>query len=232
MNQNNNFDDIPREFIETMSRRLSNVGAILIGAAIIGICFAIARMDNEGIKVAIIAGAGIVGVAGIFLMIIAYVGASETRNKHNFFLYNKKKKQDMAIGELTVSEIRNRLTSFMASYKHRGKLYIGDLFDERQMIPEHFKILFCYELLCEIGDEKGADPEVFLSFGHECGEIFYRYLSKNGDHELGLKIKTYILEFGEGKENVDEFKGFILSKKQYLEEKMLNYTVDNIQKFG
>ena len=232
MNQNNNFDDIPKDFIETMSRRLSNVGAILIGAAIIGICFAIARMDNEGIKVAIIAGAGIVGVAGIFLMIIAYVGASEVRNKHNFFLYNKKKKQDMAIGELTVSEIRNRLTALMASYKHRGKLYIGDLFDERQRIPEPYKTLFCYEILCEIGDERGADPAVFLSFGHECGEIFYRYLAQNGDHEIGLKIKTYILEFGEGKENAEEFKGFILSKKQYLEEKMLNYTVNNIQKFG
>ena len=232
MNQNNNFDDIPKEFIETMSRRLSNVGAILIGAAIIGICFAIARMDNEGIKVAIIAGAGIVGVAGIFLMIIAYVGASEVRNKHNFFLYNKKKKQDMAIGELTVSEIRSRLTALMASYKHRGKLYIGDLFDERQRIPEPYKTLFCYEILCEIGDERGADPAVFLSFGHECGEIFYRYLAQNGDHEIGLKIKTYILEFGEGKENAEEFKGFILSKKQYLEEKMLNYTVNNIQKFG
>lgn len=232
MNQNNNFDDIPKEFIETMSRRLSNIGAILIGAAVIGVCFAIARMENEVVKVAIIALSGLVGVLGIFLMIVAYVGSSEIRNKHNFFLYNKKKKQDMAIGELTISEIRNRLTAFMSSFKHRGKLYVGDLFDERQRIPEPFKILFCYELLCEIGDNKGADPEVFLSFGHECGEIFYRYLSKNGDHELGLKIKTYILEFGEGKENVDEFKGFILSKKQYLEEKMLNYTVENIKKFG
>ena len=222
MNQNNNFDDIPKEFIETMSRRLSNVGAILIAAAIIG----------EGIKIAIIAFSCIVGIAGLFLMIIANVGASEAKNRHNFFLYNRKKKADMAIGELTVPEIRNRLAAFMASFKHRGKLYVGDLFDERQRIPEPFKILFCYELLCEMGDENGADPATFLSFGNECGEIFYRYLAENGDHELGLKIKTYILEFGEGKENVDEFKGFILSKKQYLEEKMLQFTVENIQKFG
>ena len=142
MNQNNNFDDIPKEFIETMSRRLSNVGAILIGAAIIGICFAIARMDNEVIKIAIILFSCLVGALGIFLIIIACVGASEIRPKHNFFLYNKKKKQDMAIGELTISEIRNRLTAFMSSFKHRGKLYVGDLFDERQRIPEHFKKLF------------------------------------------------------------------------------------------
>ena len=204
----------------------------MIGAAIIGVCFAIAKMDNEVAKVAIIVFSGVVALIGVFLMIIAFVGANELRDKHNFVLYNKKKKQDIAIGELTISEIRSRLTAFMSSFKHRGKLYVGDLFDDRQRIPEPFKVLFCYELLCEIGDDKGADPEVFLSFGHECGEIFYNYLAKNGDHELGLKIKTYILEFGEGKKNVDEFKGFILSKKQYLEEKMLNYTVENIKKFG
>ena len=232
MNQNNNFDDIPKDFLETISRRISNFGAILIAAAIIGVCFAIAKIDQEVAKIAVIVFSSLVGVVGVFLMIIAAVGASESEPRHNFFLYNKKKKQDMAINELTVSLIREKLAAFMASFKHRGKLYIGDLFDERQRIPEPVKILFCYELLCEIGDDKGADPAIFLSFGHECGEIFYKYLAENGDHELGLKIKTYILEFGEGKENVQEFKGYILSKKQYLEAKMLQFTVNNIQKFG
>lgn len=232
MNQNNNFDDIPKDFLETMSRRISNFGAILIAAAVIGVCFAIAKIDHEVVKVAVIAFSCLVGAVGVFLMIIAAVGASESRPRHNFFLYNKKKKQDMAVSELTVPHIREKLTAFMASFKHRGKLYVGDLFDERQQIPDHFKTLFCYELLCELGDKNGADPEVFLSFGQECAEIFYKYLSHNGDYELGLKIKTYILDFSDGKKNVDEFKSFIVGKKQYLEERMLNYTVNNIKKFG
>mgnify|MGYP003290624575 CR=1 FL=1 len=232
MNQNNNFDDIPRDFLETMSRRISNFGAILIAAAIIGVCFAIAKIDHEVTKIAVIVFSCIVGVVGVFLMIVAAVGASESGPRHNFFLYNKKKKQDMAINELTVSLVREKLTMFMASFKHRGKLYIGDLFDERQRIPEPFKTLFCYELLCELSDENGADPELFLSFGQECGEIFYKYLSQNGDYDLGLKIKTYILDFSNGEKNVDEFKSFIVAKKRYLEEKMLEYTVKNIKKFG
>ena len=234
MNQRNDFEEFPREEVEAFARKISNFGAILIAVAIIGVCFAIAKIDDMTIKIIVAAISGIIGIVGAFIMIIVAIGlkGEGAAQKNNFFLYNKKKKQDMPLSELTVPEIRERLTAFMASFKHRGKLYIGDLFDERQRIPEHFKILFCYELLCEIGDERGADPEIFLSFGHECGEIFYRYLSKNGDHELGLKVKTFILDFGEGKENVAEFKSFILSKKQYLEEKMLDYTLNNIKKFG
>ena len=232
MNQNNNLDDIPKEFLETMSRRISNFGAILIGAAIIGVCFAIAKLDGETSRLLTIIISGAVGAVGIFLMIVAAVGASETREKHNFFLYNRKRKQEMAISELTVSEIRKRLTEFMAAFKYRGKLYIGDLFDERQRIPEHFKTLICYEVLCQIADKSFAESENFLSFGKECADVFYTYLSQNGDYEIALKIKTYILDFSEGRATAEEFRGYIASKKQHFEEKMLDFTVKNIKKFG
>ena len=232
MNQPQNFEDMPKEFLEKMTRRLSNFGAVMIGAAIIGVCFAIAKLDGETERLLTIVISCIVGAAGIFLMIVAGVGLSEMREKHNFFLYNKKSKSEMAISELTVSEIRNRLTAFMSAFKYRGKLYIGDLFDERQRIPDHFKTLICYEILCQIGDKSGADSENFLSFGNECAEVFYKYLSQNGDWEIALRIKTYILEFAEGKTSAEEFRGYIASQKQHLEEKMLDFTVKNIKKFG
>ena len=144
---------------------------------------------------------------------------------------DKKKKQDIAISELKISEIRGRLTDFMAAFKFRGKLYIGDLFDERNRIPEHFKILFCYELLCEISENR-ADAEIFLSFGKECADIFSEYLTKNGDGELAMKIRAYILDFSDGNKKIEEFRDLIVSQKESLEEKMLSYTVKNIEKFG
>ena len=228
----NNLDDIPKEALEIMARRLSNFGAILIGAAIIGICFAIAKLEGEIPRTAVIVISCLVGLVGIFLMAVAAVGAKNELPKHNFFLYDKKKKQDISPSELTVSLIRERLYIFMSSFKHRGKLYIGDLFDERMRIPEHFKTLFCYEILCEIGEDRGTDPKIFLSFGLECADVFYGYLSHNGDHELALRLKTFILEFSEGKENSREFVSFLSSKKEYMEEKMLDFTVKNIKKFG
>lgn len=229
---NNNLDDIPKDALETIARRISNFGAILIAAAIIGVCFAIAKLDDEVMRVAVIIISALVGIVGIFLMIVATVGSKNENPKHNFFLYDKKKKQDIALSELTVPLIRERLYNFMSSFKHRGKLYIGDLFDARMRIPEHFKTLFCYEILCEIGEAQGTDPKLFLSFGHECADVFYRYLAFNGDHELALRLKTFIIEFSEGKENSEEFASFLSSKKEYMEEKMLDFTVKNIKKFG
>lgn len=232
MNQNNNLEEIPREELEKISRRISNVGAVLIAVAIIGVCFAIAKVDDLTIKIIVAVVACCIGAIGAFLMIIAAVGSREAGREDNFFLYNKKTKTNIDVSELTVSEVRGRLTSLMASYKHRGKLYIGDLFDERMRIPEHFKPLFCYELLCELSDENGADAEAFLSFGNECAEVFIKYLSQSGDYEIAAKVRGYILDFSNGKKNADEFREYISSKKTFLEERMLRYAVNNIKKFG
>ncbi len=232
INNNNNLNDIPKEAIETMARRLSNFGAILIGAAVIGVCFSIAKIEDEIFKLVGIALSGLVGAAGIFLMIVASVGAKNEFPKHNFFLYDKKGRKDIALSELTVSLVRERIALFMSSFKRRGKLYIGDLFDERMRIPEHFKTLFCYEILCQMGESTGADPKTFLSFGLECADTFYGYLAYNGDHELALKLKSFILDFSEGKENAEEFVSFLSSQKEYMEGKMLEFTVKNIKKFG
>ena len=232
MNQDNNLNEIPKEELEKIARRISNFGAILIAVAFVGVCFAIAKIDDLIIKIIVSAISAIIGVVGIFIMVLVAIGSREAGRQNNFFLYNKKKKENMDISELTVKEVRDRLVSYMDSYKHRGRLYIGDLFDERMQIPDQFKPLFCYELLCEIGDNNGADAETFLSFGQECADIFSKYLSQNGDYELASKVKGYILDFSSGKKNTEEFKSFISSQKASLEEKMLKYTVSNIKKFG
>lgn len=231
-NNNNNIDDIPQEAIEKMARRLSYVGAILIAVAVVGVCFSIAKIEIVSIKIVVAAIAVAVGLIGIFLMIVAGIGGKELPVENNFFLYDKKSKQSIEVSELTISLVREKMVSFMASFKHRGKLYIGDLFDDRSQIPDHFKPLFCYELLCEISDENGADAETFLSFGYECAEIFSKYLSQNGDYELAMNVKSYILDFSNGKQNVSEFKSYLSSKRSHIEERMLDYTKSNIKKFG
>ena len=232
MNQHNNFEDIPKEELEKVSRRVSNFGAILIAAAIIGFCFAIAKVDDLTFKIIIAVVAVIVGIVGAFIMIVVAVASKDFRSQNNFFLYNKKTKTNSDVSELTVAEVRGRITSLMASYKHRGKLYIGDLFDERMRIPEHFKPLFCYELLCELSDENSADAEAFLSFGNECAEVFTKYLSQSGDYELAMKIRGFILDFAGGKKNVEEFKEYVTSKRDFIESRMLQYATSNIKKFG
>ncbi len=230
MNQNDNFDNLTPEEKAAATDKIARFGAILLALGIILYCFALAKLEEGFARFATSLFACLLGGVGVFIIVVVILGSRADKSRRNFFLYDKKKKKDIEVSELKISEIRGRLTDFMAAFKFRGKLYIGDLFDDRNRIPEHFKILFCYELLCEIS-ENSADAEIFLSFGKECADIFSEYLTKNGDGELAMKIKAYILDFSDGDKKTEEFRELIVSQKESLEEKMLSYTVKNIEKF-
>ena len=212
--------------------KIIRFGAILIALAIIGACFAYTRLDSQLAKIALFAVSGVVGIFGAFIIFVIVVGSRLESRKTNIFLYDKKKKQDMPVSDLTLDEIRSRLVAFMGAFKYKGRIYVGDLFDEKysSAIPEAIKPLFCYELLCEVIEDR-AKPEVFLAFGFECAEIFSKYLAKTEDYEMALKVKGYILDFADGNENALEFKEYITAKKQAIEEKMFSYTIANIEKF-
>ena len=109
MNNKNNLDDIPQEALDKMATRLSYFGAVLIAAAVVGVCFAITRIDNTVIKIVVAAIAAVVGLIGIFIVLVANIGAREVpEEENNFFLYNKKRKQNIDLSELTVSLIREK----------------------------------------------------------------------------------------------------------------------------
>ena len=229
MNPNENSNK-PQKDTE-INDKIIRFGAILVAIAVIVGCFAYTKAEPLFFKIALFILSGILGLLGVFIIFVVAVGSKLETQKNNIFLYDKRKKQDMPLSDLTVGEIRDRLAAYMSAFRYRGKLYIGDLFDEKYThIPEALKPLFCYELLCQIGENR-ANAEIFLSFGFECAEIFSKYLSKNGDYELALKVKGFILDFSDGSKNAEEFQEFLVSQKEQLEEKMLSYTVENIEKF-
>lgn len=230
MNNDHNNQNTPS--IEEVGEKIIRFGAILVAAAIILFCFAYTKIESPLLQMLAFGLSTLLGCVGLFIIVIAALGIRAEKHKTNFFLYDKKKKKNIELGELTVAEIRRRTTEFMSTFKHRGKLYIGDLFDESRHIPEHFKPLFCYEVLCQIAEGSNAQAETFLSFGFECAEVFSKYLSQNADYELASKIKSYIAEYSDGEHKTESFCSYIAEQKQSIEEKMLNYTVTNIEKFG
>lgn len=218
--------------MDELGEKIIRFGAILVAAAIILFCFAYTKIESPLLQAVAFGFSGLLGCVGIFIIVVIAVGMRAEKHKTNFFLYDRKKKKNIELCDLTVTEIRARLAVFMSTFKYRGKLYIGDLFDEKRHIPEHFKPLFCYELLCQISEGSKAQAESFLSFGFECAEIFSKYLSQNADYELASKIKAFISEYSDGEQKTEDFCSYIAEQKQSIEEKMLNYTVTNIEKFG
>ncbi|MBQ8409734.1 MAG: hypothetical protein IJY39_12820 [Clostridia bacterium] len=230
MNPNDNNDRLPENVSAEINDKITRFGAILIAVAIILFCFSYTKITQSFLQIVLYVLSGLLAAIGLFIITVITLGARMEKHKTNFFLYNKKTKQTIPPAELTVQEARQRITEYMSAFKRRGKLYVGELFDI-PMIPEYFKPLFCYELLCQIAEEGEEKAELFLSYGAECSEIFAKYLMQTDDYELARLIRGYVHEFSEKREIKHSFAGYLHEHKAQLEEKMLRYIVDNIDKF-
>jgi hypothetical protein len=229
MDQNNNSPKKTPNRDEAASK-IIRFFSIILAVAIVSFCYALTRLENGFFRMIIFVLSAIFGLFSIFTIVVMILGSTIEENGRNFFLYDAKKKKEISPDELTLSSVRERLLRYMSSFKVHGRLYIGDLFDEKQHVPEHFKPLFCYELLHQIADDH-ADAELLLSFGLECAETFSKYLNQNKDYDLALDIKLFFIDFSTGKKKGEDFKRYVTAKKAHIEEKMMSYTKENIEKF-
>ena len=232
MNQNDNQRRRPDpQEIEVIHDRICRFAAILMAVGVVLGCYSYAKVDASVPKILLFVAAGFLLALGGFILLVVTVGSRQEKKPHtNFFLYDRRAKRNLEPDELTVDMIRDRVCRYMTSYMHRGKLYIGELFDEPS-IPDQFKTLFCYELLCQIAETGEEKAEIFLSYGYECSEIFEGYLSSCEDYELARQIKGFILDFPNHKEILSEFTQYLTAKKEHLEHSMLRSTMDNLHRF-
>ena len=233
MNQNNQNNQNNQENMEEKMRdatiKLIKTASVILGIAIITFCYGYTKTEGAAQAVTYILGAILCFIATT-LITVTLSARRAFKNKRNFFLYDKKKKADIAPAELTFDVVRSKICEFMSIFKHRGKLYIGDLFSNDDSVPEHFKPLFCYELLYELAIDDGLEAGVFLSFGSECAEVFAKYLRENEDYDLANKIYAFIVDFEAGNRRTAEFKQYMNTQAEHIKSKMLGYTISNIEK--
>ena len=212
--------------------KMIKIASVGIAGAIVLACYAYTKIEDVMVQTVLFGVSSIISVIAGLLIIGTVSLGREQKARRNFFLYDSRAKKDIGVKELTVSRVREKMREFMSIFKRRGKLYIGDLFDENPHIPEHFKPLFCYEILCQLASGEGhTDVSTFLSFGRECAEIFVKYLRENRDYELALSINSYICEYSPENNNSEKFAEYLKTQKEHIESKMLSYAVENIEKF-
>lgn len=230
MNNENQKNRLSERFDGMM--KTVKIASIGVAAAIIIACFAFTQVEDLIFCTVLYGAASLIGTVSMIFIFGSISLWRAEKNRRNFFLYDKKAKTDIPLSALSFEEVRRRLVDLMSIFKRRGKIYLGDLFIDTP-IPEQFKILFCYEILYEIALEDGSlPPEVFLSYGSECADIISDHLRRNGDYELANAVSGYVREYSEEKSNADSFMEYIRNKKKHIEEKMLGYAVDNIEKFN
>ena len=212
--------------------KIIKVASVMIAIAIVSACYGYTKADSDASRTVAYGIAWGLSIVGAFLIFTTLSAMRSLKNRRNFFLYDKKKKANISPAELTFDTVRKKICDFMSIFKHRGKLYVGDILSDSATVPEHFKPLFCYELLYELATDEGLDARIFLSFGNECADVFSKYLRMNEDYDLATNINLYISDISSGNGRVAEFKSYMSSQCDHIREKMLKYAVDNIEKFN
>lgn len=228
--------DNEKKEISAEMRREARIGIVKIASvgiaiAIVLACYSYTKVVDSLTRMTLYIVASLIAAVAMLFIMGAIALSRAEKNKKNFFLYDRKKKADIPLSDLTVKIVRDKLLDFMSIFRRRGKLYIADLFDENPNIPESFKPLFCYEILYELACDEGIDANAFLSFGGECADVFSKYLRENEDFELATKLRSFIMEHSKENNNTESFKEYIKTKKEHISEKMLAYALKNIEKF-
>ena len=215
----------------TPTERLVRGASIMIALAIVGICFAIARVEDTLTKIVIISvSCVLVGIAAILIASLAYLKYRQT-HKRNFFLYDTKKKKDINVSDVDFALVRVKVQDYMSMFKRGRMLYVGELFVDRPWNVPGIKPLLCYELLYELACEESVQScHTFLSYGEECRKIFSQQLMECRDFELSEKMSNFFTDFKTNK-SAEEFCEYIKSQKSHIERAMVEYTRANIDKF-
>ncbi len=216
----------------TPTERLVRIGSVMVALAIIGICFAIARVEDIIIKIAIIAFSGmLIFIGGLFIASVVYLKHHETHKK-NYILYDKKTKSDISLEQVNFELVRGKLLDYMSVFRRGKQLYVGELFIDTPWTIEGMKTLVCYELLYELATKKDiVGCKNFLGYGAECSGIFSKYLIENKDFDLSANVAKYFTEYAQNKDAAKEFCEYIDTQKVHIEKRVVEFVKANPEKF-
>lgn len=212
--------------------RLVRVASVMIALAIIGTCFAIARVEELIFKTVIFAISGLLlFLGGMFIASVAYLKYHET-HKRNYILYDKRKKADMPLEQVDFDLVRGKVLDYMAMFRRGKQLYVGELFMDTPWSIEGMKTLVCYELLYELATRTDIEGcKSFLGYGAECSTIFSKYLMENKDFDLSANVAKCFLEYAKDRSVAKEFSEYIATQKAHIEKRVVEFVKANSEKF-
>ncbi len=220
-----------KEKISPMAK-LVRIGSVMVALAIVGICFAIVRVEDVIIKIAILSLSGmLIFIGGMFIASVAYLKYHETHKK-NYILYDKKIKADIPLEQVSFELVRGKVIDYMSVFRRGKQLYVGELFVDTPWTIQGMKTLVCYELLYELASKTDiAGCKTFLGYGSECSGIFSKYLMENRDFDLSANVAKYFTEYEHNKDVAKEFCEYIETQKAHIEKRMVEFVKENPEKF-
>ena len=198
----------------------------------------------SGILVIVFGGGGAVGwlkamfiIFGIVLVLLGcsllfYSAIVSTAEKANFFLYNNQTKSNISLDELDFERVNKKMTFIMANLlPSAAKVWTENVFKSRTEILEDdgFVPLIAYKILYDLADR--ANESIWNLYLLADGSIIDSIVSgleMNEDSELGKAFKFLHDNAGGSYERTEKF---LADNKKYIQNKMLKYVKNNINKF-
>lgn len=150
----------------------------------------------------------------------------------NYFLYNPKTKRNISVQKLGFETVNSRMNRFLSRYAaSEGKIWNDRVLDNPYLeMPEEFKPLVAYKLLYGLADK---DAEMGWRCLENASEDTVRFICKglraNNDNEFASAIEKLTAK---KPVNIGVIRDYLVRNKRYIQNKMLKYTVANIERFG
>ena len=211
---------------------LAIVSGVLILGGIVICILGIAKASTAFYTVMLI----IISIVMILLgcVLIQYINLVAGQNvSKNLFLYDTAENKNLDVEELDFDRINKRMGSFMGNISSGiRELWSENLFIGHDDIwggTEELKTLLAYKMLYDLSVvNKEALWGLYLAADGELIEAMADAISNNDGDELGM----YIMKLQAGAEgSFEKSKKFLDDNKNYIENKMFNFTKSNIEKF-
>jgi hypothetical protein len=149
----------------------------------------------------------------------------------NYFLYNAKAKRNISVQKLTFATVNARMNRYLSGYAtSEGKIWNERVLDNPYLeMEEQFKPLVAYKLLFGLA-EKDAEAgwRCLENASDDTVHFICEGLRANNDNDFASALENLMAQ---KPVNIRVIRDYLVRNKRYVQNKMLKYTVANIEKF-
>lgn len=151
--------------------------------------------------------------------------------KPNYFLYNPKTKRNISVQKLSFDTVNSRMNRFLSKYAtSEGKIWNDRVLDDPYLdMPADFRPLVAYKLLFGLADKDAESGWKCLeNASADTVSFICNGLRANKDNEFASALEGLM---SQKPVNIKVIRDYLVRNKRYIQNKMLKYAVENIEKF-
>ena len=150
----------------------------------------------------------------------------------NFFLFDRVKKRNIPVEELTFQTVNERMNVYLNKVSESVEaLWLGEVFESERKLGYRkvYRPLLAYKMLYDLGDKNLDDYwDFLLNAPATTVEAICNALAQGGEVEM---VKAFRFLMANYRENPAKIKDFIIGNLRYIRGRMLGYIKKHIELF-